>query len=500
MKRKIAIIGGIVVVAGLLAGFGWHFFGDRISGGSKDSGNVVYVSTVSSLTETASGTQNRYAGVVEPQQTVEVKLESNRVVKDVKVTAGQEVKAGTPLFEYDASASQDDLEQAQLELEQLKNDVMSLQDQLATLEKEKKTATQDNQLSYTIQIQQTKMDIKKNEYSQKSKAKEIEKLQSAAANTVITSEIDGVIKSIDTSKLDENSSGSPGDLDMMNSGSGDGENSAFITILGTGTYRVKGVVNETNASSIIEGSPVIIRSRVDQDKTWQGAMGTVDREHPINSSNSGGGSMVIGYGMSSGGEEAQTSSSSYPFYVSLEDASGLMLGQHVYIEMDFGQDEVKDGLWLDSFYIADVDKAPYVWMANDKDKLVKQPVELGEYDENLDKYEIVKGLDMEDCIAYPTAALEEGLPTEINDGAQIPYTGGDEGQNPEEGLPADGENAEEGTPIDGEPLDDSPMIEQGPGADADLSEQDMENISESPDGPFADDVIVQENVQEGVAP
>lgn len=500
MKRKIAIIGGIVVVVGLLAGFGWHFFGDRISGGNKAGDDVVYVSTVSSLTETASGTQNRYAGVVEPQQTVEVKLESNRVVKEVKVTVGQEIAVGTPLFEYDASASQDDLEQAQLELEQLKNDLLSLQDQLATLESEKKTATQDNQLSYTIQIQQSKMDIKKNEYSQKSKAKEIEKLQSAAVNTIITSEIAGVIKSIDTSKLDESSAGSPDDLDMMNSGSGDGESSAFITILGTGTYRVKGIVNETNVSSIIEGSPVIIRSRVDEEQIWQGTMGNVDRENPTNSSSGGGGGMMMyGYGgySSSSSEEAQTSSSSYPFYVELGDASGLMLGQHVYIEMDYGQDEVKDGLWLDSFYIVDVDTDPYVWMASDKDRLMKQPVELGDYDANLDKYEIVKGLEKEDCIAYPTSALEEGLPTEINDGAQIPYTGGEE-ELPQEG--GDLENPEEGMPMDGEALDEDPMINEGPGSDVDLSEQDMENISDSPDGPFAEDMIVQEDVQEGVAP
>lgn len=484
MKRKITIIGGIVVVVGLLAGFGWHFLGDRLGGGGSDSDNVVYVSTISSLTETASGTQNRYAGVVEPQETVEIKLESNRVVKEVKVTEGQEIKAGTPLFEYDASASQDDLEQARLEMEQLKNDVLSLQDQLSTLEKEKKTATQDNQLSYTIQIQQTKMDIKKNEYSQKSKAKEIEKLETAAVNTVITSEIDGVVKSIDTSKLDDSSGSYSDDLDMLDSGS-DGESSAFITIMGTGAYRIKGTVNEQNAQSIVEGQPVIIRSRVDQNVTWKGTMGIVDRENPINNSNAG---YSMYAGMSSGSDEGQTSSSSYPFYVSLEDAEGLMLGQHVYIEMDYGQSEVKDGIWLDSFYIVDVDSDPYVWMANEKDRLVKQKVTLGEYDENLDKYEITEGLDKEDCIAFPTDALEEGLTTEINDGAQIPYTGEDENMGISE--------------EDIENLDENPVLEEGPGSeitDENMSEEDLNSIETSPDGPFAD-TIVEEYVQEGVAP
>ncbi len=37
-------------------------------------------------------------------------------------------------------------------------------EQIATLEKEKKKASQDNQLSYTIEIETNKMNLKKNEY------------------------------------------------------------------------------------------------------------------------------------------------------------------------------------------------------------------------------------------------------------------------------------------------------------------------------------------------
>ena len=48
------------------------------------------------------------------------------------------------------------------------------------------------------------------------------------------------------------------------------------------------------------------------------------------------------WGMSSTSDD-QTSSTSYPFYVELDSSDGLMLGQHVYIERDIGQDEQKDG-------------------------------------------------------------------------------------------------------------------------------------------------------------
>ena len=40
-----------------------------------------------------------------------------------------------------------------------------------------------------------------------------------------------------------------------------------------------------------------------------------------------------------GSSDDTTSSSTYPFYVTLDSSDGLMLGQHVYIEMDEGQEE-----------------------------------------------------------------------------------------------------------------------------------------------------------------
>ena len=64
-----------------------------------------------------------------------------------------------------------------------------------------KTEKAEDQLSYTIEIETNKMNLKKNEYSQKSKQSEIDKLQSATQNTEVRSEIDGVIQKIDTSKM-----------------------------------------------------------------------------------------------------------------------------------------------------------------------------------------------------------------------------------------------------------------------------------------------------------
>ena len=394
MKKRILILLGILIIGGGAAGVCWKT--GIIGNHQQTSGDAVYVTKISDLTDQASGVSNRYAGVVEPQETVSVELESGRTVKEVKVKTGDQVKKGQLLFEYDLSSIQESLEEAQLDLDRLKNEASSLTEQIATLEKEKKQATQDNQLSYTIEIETNKMNLKKNEYSQKSKQAEIDKLQSATGNTEVRSSIDGVIQKIDTSKLasDDNSSvdDSSDDSDTASYSGDSSSGNAFITILSTGAYRIKGTVNEMNVQNIIEGDPVIIRSRVDSSQTWKGTMGTIDRESATSSSNNSNSGMMDSSG------DSQTSTSTYPFYVNLDSSDGLMLGQHVYIEMDEGQDT----------------GSPYVWSADKNGKLEKRSVILGQYDEELGEYEIADGLTKDDSIAFPSDVLEEGMATTTN--------------------------------------------------------------------------------------
>ena len=89
----------LLIAAGAIGtGVWYHFYGNGQSG-NNDS--IVYVSKVSVLTGVESAATNRFAGVVEPQETVSVKIESGRKVKEVQVKTGDEVKAGQLLFEYD---------------------------------------------------------------------------------------------------------------------------------------------------------------------------------------------------------------------------------------------------------------------------------------------------------------------------------------------------------------------------------------------------------------
>ena len=442
MKKRILILLGILIIGGAAGGVCWKlgFFGQEQESGETAYGDVA-------------GIANRYAGVVEPQKTEEVELENGRKVKTVKVKTGEEVKQGQLLFEYDLTSIQEDLEETQLDLDRLKNEAASLSEQIATLEKEKKQAEKDDQLSYTIEIETNKMNLKKNEYSQKSKQAEITKLQNTMGNTEVRSPIDGVIQKIDTTKLTTDDSGMDDmDQDMSYSDTGmTGESSqnAFITILSTGAYRIKGTVNEMNVGSIIEGEPVIIRSRVDENQVWKGTMGSVDRESANSQSSSN------AWGMMDASGDSQTSSTTYPFYVELQSSEGLMLGQHVYIEPDEGQEEKKEGLWISEFYIVDADtNSPYVWAADKDKRLVKKSVILGQYDETLGEYEIVEGLTKKDCIAYPSQLYEEGMKTTTNSAAATDFTAldmentgnGDEGAQPAEApaeeIPADDGSAE----------------------------------------------------------
>lgn len=94
-KRILIAFGVLVLAAGIGAG-GWYYYTHHA--GSAGGSDIVYVTKISKLSEMDSGVENRYAGVVEPQETVQVKIESGRKVKEVQVKTGQEVKKGQLLF------------------------------------------------------------------------------------------------------------------------------------------------------------------------------------------------------------------------------------------------------------------------------------------------------------------------------------------------------------------------------------------------------------------
>ena len=232
-KKQKIIIGACTVLCVGVIGTG-IFFAQHKEKGSKEE--IAYVTSVSSMNDMA-GTQ-KLAGVVESQKTLDIQKDTEREVKEILVKTGDEVDVGTPLFTYDTAKLDTDLQQANLDLERVNNDMENQKAQIAQLEKEKKKAPEKEQLSYTTQIQSAQMDLKKSEYEKKAKEVEINRLKSQIENSTVTSEMKGVVKAVNNGQNSQ---------DMYS-----GSSQAFITILATGEYRVKGKVNEQNASQVVE--------------------------------------------------------------------------------------------------------------------------------------------------------------------------------------------------------------------------------------------------------
>lgn len=383
-KKKIIFISAGAAVVLILLIIIW-FFVSRKSSSSAD-GAVAYTTPVSMLTTSTTGMVNRYAGVVEPQKTVKIQKASDKNVKEVFVKEGDTVTRGAPLFAYDTDEIQMKLSEAELELERIGTEISTLYNQIETLQAEKEKAPESEIFSYTTQILTAQNDVKRAEYNQKSKGVEIDQIRKSLENATVTSEIDGIVKSINDGT--QNSYGYDND-------------SSYMTILSNNEYRIKGTINEQNMYAISTGQEMLVHSRIDEDLVWRGTVTEVDTENPVSNQNN----MYI-----SSGSDTNTTSSSYNFYVELSDEAVLMLGQHVFMEPDVGQNETKEGLWLSSYYLVFDGNDAYAWVCGKNDKLEKRKITTGQHDETMDEYEITSGLTLEDAIAFPDDTLTEGMP------------------------------------------------------------------------------------------
>lgn len=392
MKKKGIII--LIVVLLVLAGAAGVIYYVLHNKKTSDE-ELVYATKISELNGGYDLVESRYMGTVESQEVKGVNRDSDKKIKELYVKEEDEVKAGDVLFEYDTESMELQLRQLELELTSINNNIATLNQQIASLTTEKAAAPAEEQLGYSAQIQNLQAQVNQANYDASAKQLEIDRQKLSMENTKVVAPMDGIIKKINennsTSSSDDNSN-----YDNSNNSS-DSTSNAYITIMAKGDYRIKATASELTVRSMSEGQSMIIRSRVD-DSTWTGTVSKIDLEHPDNGNSDGN-------FMGSGG----TTATKYPFYISLDNTDGLMLGQHVYVEADYGQGDVKEGLWLDDFYIMQEDDGAYVWAENAKGYIEKRKVELGEYDENLMRYQILSGLTEDDYIAYPEDRVKEGM-------------------------------------------------------------------------------------------
>lgn len=381
MKKKVVGIIIAIVVLLVIAGVSVTVILPMFSSTSEAimDGDIANVQQISVINGGFEFTSNRYSGVVETQELVSVDSDLEKKIKETFVQAGDDVKVGDKLFEYDVEEMQLQLDQSQLDLEQAQSEIKSYNTQIESLEKEKKNATTNQQLSLTNQIEALKLELKKANYLVETKEKEITKLENSIKNSVVKATVSGKIQTVNNDGMSTSS--------------------AYITIASNGDYRIKAMVSEENIAGLSEGDKVIVRSRVDDTMTWTGEISGIDTAKPTQETD------VYG----------SVKTTKYPVYVALDSTDGMMIGQHVTVELDLTS-EKKAGLWLAEYYICDLEGSAFVWADNGEYALEKRSVELGAYDEEEMKYEILSGLTEEDYIAFPEDRLVEGMITVYNEG------------------------------------------------------------------------------------
>lgn len=301
------------------------------------------------------------------------------------VKEGDDVKKDQELFSYDTDELQLNYDKKCLELDQLKASIESYKAQIKQLESERAGMVGSEKMKYTLEIQSTQVDMKEAELKIKTKEKEVEQAATLLENSTVVSPVDGRIQNINESGTNNQ-----------------GEPAAYITIQEVGSYRVKGVLGELQRGGIQEGDRVTMASRINESETWSGTVALVDYENPTQGSD-----MDRYYGMAT---DEMTASSKYPFYVDLDSTEGLMLGQHLYIRLETEEGQPA-GIPIGSAFVCYAeDGSAFVW-AEAKGKLEKRPVTLGEYNPMTDAQEILSGITMEDYLAFPEEACQEGVST-----------------------------------------------------------------------------------------
>ncbi len=354
--------------------------------------NVENVGTICGIGPV--GLIDRFAGVVVSEAETRIEKSDTVQIAEILVKAGDTVEEGQTLFTYDNTQLEFSIEKEKLELEQMQLNLQSSIQNKEELEKEKEKASEDQQLYYSLEIRQLEAEIRESQYNITLKEKEIEQSEGAMNEISVEAPISGRVQTINKD----------GGYDEF------GNPLPFMTIVQEGNYRIKGYVNEASIGSFFEGMEVLVRSRVN-DTVWSGMVQTIDF--------SNGKTNTPGYYWGEAGTDTGNSTQ-YPFYITLFESDGLLLGQHVYIEPDFGQSEEQEtsALRLPTYYLipgedgtpeTDADGNGFVYAKGSNGKLEKRIVSLGERDEMMQTCVILSGLTAQDYIAFPTEEIKVGM-------------------------------------------------------------------------------------------
>lgn len=336
---------------------------------------------------------DNYAGVVVSENAVQIQRDKEQTVDELYVSEGDTVQEGQQLFRYDVDALNLTLDRQELELDRLEAEVKAKKKQVTDVEKELKTATGDTKTQLNIQLRQLNTELTQAEYDQEDLEEEIKYTKQMIKNAVVKSPADGTVRKID-------------ELGAV-----------YILIQQTDAFQVQGVLNELNVNAgIVPGAAVEIVSRLEPERIWTGIVTMVD--YGNTSTNS--------YDSMYGTTDALSSSTGYPFYVTLDSVEGLLLGQHVYVRLanvsaGTGRVLIPESYLMDMSYDSEtLIASAAVWCPDADGKLVKQTVVLGERLADIGCYVVLEGLSQEDYVADPSNPdCREGAVTDLRSEADF---------------------------------------------------------------------------------
>ena len=387
MKTFLKVLLTLAILAGLGYG-GWYAYNTYLAQTPQEG--AVYVQSVSVITGVGpAGQRNRYSGVVEAKNVVKLDPDKDLTVKECFVAAGDKVVKGQRLFSYDVESMQIAFEQLQLDILGLENGIQTGEAKVESLKKKLATVKEFKKYEIQMDIQTEEREVRKKKYELSGKTKQAEDMEEALKNTVVYSPVTGTVRSVKT--------GDSSGQDYYSYG-GSTEDTAYITIVAGNDYCVKGTVSEQTIHTLQEGMDVRILSRVD-DSIWPGRIYKINTEETKQN-----GSRYYYYDSGSG-EQA----SKYDFFVELDNNEGLLMGQHVYIELGSGADQESDALLLPLYYVVENEGQPFVYAADGENRIEKRTVTLGDQDEENGTVAILDGLSYLDRIAFPDETVQVGM-------------------------------------------------------------------------------------------
>lgn len=410
-KRKGWITVVVIVLVLLLLGGGAYWFYRHSFGGEE---SAAYVQSVAAVTGMGGvGMKAQYNGVVEAKNVIEVNPSANMTVKECYVSAGSKVNEGDPLFCYDVDDLKLSHTQILIDITGAENGLRTNRDQLESLEKRLKKAKEKDRYAIELEIQTVELEIRKAEFDLRDKRQKADEMQKLIDASKVFSPVSGTVRSVRDNSGSDDPFGFGGD-----------DSNAYITIIAGSDFCVKGTVNEQTVYTLYVGMPVLLRSRVNDD-VFRGTIYRVDTD-AVAKDQSG---IYYDGGM---GERA----SKYAFYVEPESIEGLMIGQHVIIDLNAEQTQ-STALMLPAAFLIEENGNYYVWAANANDRIEKRRVEIGAFDEMTESYEILSGLTAKDRIAFPDETVHAGMratETAFTDPNEQPMPEGGDSFLPDNGM------------------------------------------------------------------